>query len=162
MAFWFHWITLGWPIPLLYISGLDETLVSVSKRPRNRSKFLVSVSSRSQKVILKKSRSRLWFIASTKGPGIVFMSWDLLFFCDERTDVWFLDRKRTKEHHLTSGWGSYRYLLKCEVHAGLHRAYFFGCRCKNSRRKKLRLKTRRFWPQPAKFVQKSQKMFKKI
>ena len=38
------------------ISGLDETLVSVSI---SRSKFLVSVSSRSRKIILQKSRSCL-------------------------------------------------------------------------------------------------------
>ena len=40
-------------------TGLDETLVSVSISHISWSKFLVSVSSRSRKIILQKSRSRL-------------------------------------------------------------------------------------------------------
>ena len=42
-----------------YGTGLDETLVSVSISRISRSKFLVSVSSRSRKIIIQNSRSRL-------------------------------------------------------------------------------------------------------
>ena len=45
--------------PHLPDAGLDETLVSVSISCISRSRFLVSVSSRSRKIILKNSRSRI-------------------------------------------------------------------------------------------------------